>query len=99
MHSGSVAGTLEKRGVESTTPHLHKVESSQLYANEERAARLAAYQKLTKIFQTDRRRSEMKTDSAAAQPISRLKCFQEHVSVSYFHRESFETSRHYGQFL
>ena len=26
MHSGSVAGTLEKRGVEWPTPHLHKVE-------------------------------------------------------------------------
>ena len=41
-------------------------------------------QNLTKIFQTDLCRSEMKTDSATALPISLLKCFQKHVSVNCF---------------
>ena len=35
----SVTGTLEKLGVELTAPHLHKFESSQLYANEERLSK------------------------------------------------------------
>ena len=50
MLSGIIAGTLEKRGVKSPAPHLHKVEFSQLYANEEWPARPVAFPKLTKIF-------------------------------------------------